>query len=246
MCRLQGQSRAAEHLGDLLRAVQEGNAEPRGAAQGVRRQRAQDRRRGDRSERDRRFDSRRTRRISASRSRSCTIRRTTIEKAYQTTGYPETFVIGPEGTIRKKWIGPDNWSSLGNRALIAQLLGLETPRPAVDRRSLSRTNAWPACAARTELAAASHRRGVHAAGSAQGDRGLSRRRAVVHGEREGTADRARARSPDSDARQLARAARSAAADSGDRRRLAEGVDQTQLEPADHPPPDQLRRAGHRS
>lgn len=54
----------------------------------------------------------------------------TLEKAYQTTGYPETFVIGPEGTIRKKWIGPDNWSSLGNRALIAQLLGLATPRPA--------------------------------------------------------------------------------------------------------------------
>lgn len=54
-----------------------------------------------------------------------------IEKAYQTTGYPETFVIGPEGTIRKKWIGPDNWSSVGNRALIAQLLGLATPRPAV-------------------------------------------------------------------------------------------------------------------
>lgn len=54
----------------------------------------------------------------------------TLERDYQTTGYPETFVIGPEGTIRKKWIGPDNWSSLGNRALIAQLLGLETPRPA--------------------------------------------------------------------------------------------------------------------
>jgi cytochrome c biogenesis protein CcmG, thiol:disulfide interchange protein DsbE len=53
-----------------------------------------------------------------------------LEKAYQTTGYPETFVIGPEGTIRKKWIGPDNWTSLGNRALIAQLLGLATPRPA--------------------------------------------------------------------------------------------------------------------
>ena len=54
----------------------------------------------------------------------------TIEAAYQATGYPETFVIGPEGTIRKKWIGPDDWSSIGNRALIAQLLGLETPRPA--------------------------------------------------------------------------------------------------------------------
>ena len=42
-----------------------------------------------------------------------------IERVYQTTGYPETFVIGPEGTIRKKWIGPDDWASQGNRALIA-------------------------------------------------------------------------------------------------------------------------------
>jgi len=55
-----------------------------------------------------------------------------IERTYQTTGYPETFVIGPEGTIRKKWIGADDWSSLGNRALVAQLLGLQTPRPVVD------------------------------------------------------------------------------------------------------------------
>jgi len=55
-----------------------------------------------------------------------------IERAYQVTGYPETFVIGPEGRIRKKWIGPDNWVSPGNRALVAQLLGLETPRVVVD------------------------------------------------------------------------------------------------------------------
>jgi cytochrome c biogenesis protein CcmG, thiol:disulfide interchange protein DsbE len=55
-----------------------------------------------------------------------------IERIYQTTGYPETFVIGPEGTIRKKWIGPDDWTSQGNRALIAQLLGLATPRPVAD------------------------------------------------------------------------------------------------------------------
>jgi len=51
-----------------------------------------------------------------------------IERIYQTTGYPETFIIGPEGTIRRKWIGPDDWTSQGNRALIAQLLGLPTPR----------------------------------------------------------------------------------------------------------------------
>ena len=55
-----------------------------------------------------------------------------IEKAYQTTGYPETFIIGPEGTIRQKWIGAEDWSSQGNRALIAQLLGLQTPRPVAE------------------------------------------------------------------------------------------------------------------
>jgi cytochrome c biogenesis protein CcmG/thiol:disulfide interchange protein DsbE len=55
-----------------------------------------------------------------------------IERSYQTTGYPESFVIGREGTIRKKWIGPDDWSSQGNRALVAQLLGLQPPRAAGD------------------------------------------------------------------------------------------------------------------
>jgi cytochrome c-type biogenesis protein len=52
-----------------------------------------------------------------------------IEKVLQITGYPETFVIGKEGTIRKKWISSDDWDSQGNRALIAQLLGLQTPKP---------------------------------------------------------------------------------------------------------------------
>lgn len=55
-----------------------------------------------------------------------------VEDAYQTTGFPETFVIGREGTIRKKWIGAADWSSQGNRALVAQLLGLEPPRPVAD------------------------------------------------------------------------------------------------------------------
>jgi cytochrome c biogenesis protein CcmG/thiol:disulfide interchange protein DsbE len=58
-----------------------------------------------------------------------------IERIYQTTGYPESFVIGPEGTIRKKWIGPDDWSSQGNRALVAQLLGLKPPQAAGDTAS---------------------------------------------------------------------------------------------------------------
>ena len=55
-----------------------------------------------------------------------------IDNSYQTTGIPETFIIGKEGTIRRKWIGADDWTSQGNRALIAQLLGLETPRPTVE------------------------------------------------------------------------------------------------------------------
>jgi peroxiredoxin len=55
-----------------------------------------------------------------------------IEEAFQTTGYPESFVIGREGTIRKKWIGPDDWTSEGNQALVAQLLGLQVPRPVAE------------------------------------------------------------------------------------------------------------------
>ena len=42
---------------------------------------------------------------------------------YQVTGFPETFVIGREGTIRKKVIGAADWSSDANRALIRELLG---------------------------------------------------------------------------------------------------------------------------
>ena len=55
-----------------------------------------------------------------------------IERAYQITGYPETFVIGTEGTIRKKWISADDWNSQGNRALVAQLLGLSIPKPVAE------------------------------------------------------------------------------------------------------------------
>ena len=45
-----------------------------------------------------------------------------IQKSYQTTGVPETFVIGPDGLIRKKLIGAADWNSPANRALMAQLL----------------------------------------------------------------------------------------------------------------------------
>ena len=48
-----------------------------------------------------------------------------IEKSYQTTGYPESFVIDRGGTIRKKWISAADWNSAGNRALVSELLGIE-------------------------------------------------------------------------------------------------------------------------
>lgn len=46
----------------------------------------------------------------------------TIDRVYQITGYPETFVIARDGTIRKKWIGPADWSSDENIALVRGLL----------------------------------------------------------------------------------------------------------------------------
>ncbi|MDQ6828008.1 MAG: TlpA family protein disulfide reductase [Gemmatimonadota bacterium] len=46
----------------------------------------------------------------------------TIQDLYQSTGVPETFVIGRDGTIRKKMIGSADWSSPANRTLIEQLL----------------------------------------------------------------------------------------------------------------------------
>jgi thiol-disulfide isomerase/thioredoxin len=57
-----------------------------------------------------------------------------IQRAYQTTGVPETFVLGRDGVIRKKIIGATDWSSPGTRALMAQLLaedGAPAPAPAV-------------------------------------------------------------------------------------------------------------------
>ena len=45
-----------------------------------------------------------------------------IDRAYQVTGYPETFVIARDGTIRKKYIGPLDWSSPANVTLVRNLL----------------------------------------------------------------------------------------------------------------------------
>lgn len=50
-----------------------------------------------------------------------------IQQAYQTTGIPETYVIDRDGVIRRKHIGPADWNSASNRALVAQLLGVPVP-----------------------------------------------------------------------------------------------------------------------
>ena len=49
---------------------------------------------------------------------------------YQVTGYPESFVIGKEGTIRRKVFAAADWSSETNRVLIRELLGTPASRTA--------------------------------------------------------------------------------------------------------------------
>ena len=45
-----------------------------------------------------------------------------IQSDYQTTGVPETFVIGKDGVIRKRVVGGSDWSAEPEKALIRQLL----------------------------------------------------------------------------------------------------------------------------
>ncbi|HEX6576531.1 MAG TPA: TlpA disulfide reductase family protein [Gemmatimonadaceae bacterium] len=45
-----------------------------------------------------------------------------VSHDYQTTGYPETVIIGRDGIIRKKLLGAHDWNSPENRALIDRLL----------------------------------------------------------------------------------------------------------------------------
>ena len=45
-----------------------------------------------------------------------------IQSDYQTTGVPETFVIGRDGVIRKRVVGGSDWSADSEKALIRQLL----------------------------------------------------------------------------------------------------------------------------
>ena len=45
-----------------------------------------------------------------------------IQRDYQTTGVPETFIIGRDGRIRRRVIGADDWSSASNVAFLSRLL----------------------------------------------------------------------------------------------------------------------------
>ena len=54
-----------------------------------------------------------------------------IRQLYQTTGVPETFVIGRDGVIRRKVIAAADWNSADNRRQLAGLLGVPVP-PAAD------------------------------------------------------------------------------------------------------------------
>jgi len=49
-----------------------------------------------------------------------------VARRYQVTGYPESFVIGREGVIRRKVFAATDWMSDANRAQIRELLGSKT------------------------------------------------------------------------------------------------------------------------
>jgi cytochrome c biogenesis protein CcmG/thiol:disulfide interchange protein DsbE len=50
-----------------------------------------------------------------------------IQRDYQTTGVPETFIIGRDGRVRKRIIGADDWSSPANIAYLERLLAEPAP-----------------------------------------------------------------------------------------------------------------------
>jgi thiol-disulfide isomerase/thioredoxin len=53
-----------------------------------------------------------------------------IEQIYQTTGYPESFLIDKNGIIVRKQIGDHPWGSLANQRIVAELLGVTLPATA--------------------------------------------------------------------------------------------------------------------
>jgi len=48
-----------------------------------------------------------------------------IEQQFQTQGIPATFLVGRDGRIRKFSLGAADWDSPANRAVVAQLLGVQ-------------------------------------------------------------------------------------------------------------------------
>ena len=53
-----------------------------------------------------------------------------IETIYQTTGYPESFLVDKDGIIVRKQIGEHPWGSPANQRIVAELLGVELPATA--------------------------------------------------------------------------------------------------------------------
>ena len=62
-----------------------------------------------------------------------------IQHAYQTTGVPESFLIGADGKIVRKVIGAEDWASGANRALFAKLLNV----PLVDTTAFADSGRKP-------------------------------------------------------------------------------------------------------
>jgi peroxiredoxin len=50
-----------------------------------------------------------------------------IQSQYQTTGVPETFIIGRDGRLRRRIIGADDWASPANIAFLERLLAEPAP-----------------------------------------------------------------------------------------------------------------------
>lgn len=50
-----------------------------------------------------------------------------IQRIYQTTGVPETFIIGRDGKVRRRVIGADDWASPANVAFLERLLAEPAP-----------------------------------------------------------------------------------------------------------------------
>ena len=42
---------------------------------------------------------------------------------YGVTGFPETYLIGRDGKIREKFVGPRDWDDQHFRSLVTELLG---------------------------------------------------------------------------------------------------------------------------